>query len=182
MELTDINILYKNLFPKFNSWIIQNSGTNEDAHDTFQEVLEMMLIKSNIGKLEVKTSLEAYVFRACKFRWIDHLRKIKRQGKVISLDETLLNSSTDFQYDMIELEEEQLKYKTLDETFLKLSDLCQKLLTLVKTGMKPKDIADRLDIAGASTVNRRKFACMESWKKHLASHKVTTLKSTKWSD
>lgn len=181
LKLTDLDILYKNTFPKFSAWVLQNSGSKEDAHDVFQEVLEMLLIKSNMGKLDVNSSMEAYVFKACKYRWIDQLRKRKRRGEVVSLDEKLLGESISFQEDMMELEEERQKYEALNQSFAMLSDLCQRLLGLVKSGTKPKEIAEQLGLGGASTVNCRKFACMKSWKKHLASHRnsqtFTTLKS-----
>lgn len=171
MTPSQLNIIYSNVFPKFERWITSNSGTADDAHDTFQEVLEMVLIKESRKELNIKSSLESYVFQACKFRWIDQLRKRKRNGEVISLDETLLNNR-DGQDSIKDLEATKLKYTLMDKTFKELTELCQRLLDLVKKGKKPAEIVSILDMSNVNSVNRRKYACMESWKK-----KVQQLKS-----
>ncbi len=171
MDTTQIKILYSQVFPKFKSWVLKNSGGEEDAHDAFQEVLEMMLIKSKMNKLNITSSLEAYTFQASKYRWIDTLRKRKNQNKVISLEENLHQDERILQDQMQDLEEEKRKFSALDRSFAMISTLCQEILTLIKKGKKPAEIATLVGASNATTINRRKHACMESWRKHYLNFK-----------
>ena len=108
-----------------------------------------------------------YIFTVCKYKWFDILKSRKSKIEVTSIDENRHLGKGSIQDDYIKMESEALKHKVLDRSFSKLTELCQRLLNFVKQGLRSKEIASRLEMSSEATVNRRKFACMESWKKFL---------------
>ena len=62
------------------------------------------------------------------------------------------------------VEEEQIRQRKLDAAFSELSELCQKLLRLLVSGVSSTEAAAQLGMANANTVYRRKNACVGRWK------------------
>ncbi len=164
--------IYQSFLPDVTRWVLKNSGSEQDAFDVFQDSLEAIL--SVISDKEWNTELPfgAYLFRVCRNKWISQLRKNNKE-KTVRITE--LNRYTEKQYDELftsERHENELKIKSmLEDTFQDLSPLCRKLIPLTETNMSASEIAEALDMAAASTVHRRKFACLESWKKLILKHK-----------
>jgi len=158
------------MVPKLGSWLHKNKGEASQAKDLLHEALSALIIAGHKRKKDPPSNLEAYIFTTCKYKWYEILKKNKSTVEVINEEQLTDISEGSVQDNYIQMETEALRHKMLTETFSLLSDLCQKLLNLVKEGYKAKEIAEKLDMNGQSTVNRRKFACMESWKTFLKEH------------
>lgn len=65
----------------------------------------------------------------------------------------------------IALEEEKIRFQVLETTFLKLTVVCQQLISKLKKGKKPSEIVNEMNFNSNNTFYRRKFACLDSWKK-----------------
>ena len=166
-----IKAIYDVMERKLGSWLSKNKGVPHDARDLLHEALSSIIISGHKRKMTPPSNMEAYIFTICKYKWFDQLKSRKTKNEVINLDAVGHLSEDSIQKSYIELESDALKHKVLDRSFSKLTDLCQKLLNLVKQGLKSKEIAVRLEMSSDATVNRRKFACMESWKKFLYADK-----------
>jgi|GEM_PF-2115193 len=163
----EISDLYNVLLPKLKSWIIANNGQAGDARDVIHEGLTSLLIAGHKKPTKAPNNIEAFVFTVCKYKWIDTLKQRKTIDRVTFESDIRDIEEGSAQDKYIEMESDAIKHKVLERAFAKLSDLCQQLLNLVKEGMKAKEIAQHLSMKGQSTVNRRKFACMESWRKYM---------------
>ena len=76
--------------------------------------------------------------------------KYKGEGSVVSMLEAV--------------EEEEIRQERLDKTFKQLSELCQKLLRLLISGISSAEAALQLGMNDANTVYRRKNACVGRWR------------------
>ena len=162
-----IQAIYSALEGKLGSWLSKNKGNAKEARDILHEALSAIIISAHKKKINPPSNLEAYIFTICKYKWFDTLKSRKTKNEVINLDEIRHTGEGSIQDDYIRVESDALKHRVLDRSFSKLTALCQRLLNLVKQGLKAKEIAVQLDMSNDATVNRRKFACMESWKKFL---------------
>ena len=163
-----INQLYDALLPKLKSWLLKNKGSNNDALDILHDALSSLIVNHHKGKrLEVK-NIEAYIFQMCKYIWFGILNKRKSASEVTFDGNEIDTTESGSLETMIQAEQERIKYEVMENSFLKLSELCQKLLELVKQGKKAKQIAETLGMNGQSTVNRRKSACLDSWRKFIS--------------
>jgi len=166
-DRTIIRSIYDENLGKLASWTSKNNGTSHDARDILHEALTSMIIAGNKKTVNPPENLNAYIFSICKYKWYNALKKRNSFVEVTSDDQYTDVSGPSVQDEYIELEHERIKHKVLDRTFMKLSELCQKLLNLVKEGYSGNDIAAQLNMTGRATVNRRKFACTDAWKKYL---------------
>lgn len=165
--LTDI---YKMNLPKFISWVKQNSGSTEDAHDVFQDAMETVMHLSFDEDFVIKSSLNSLIITICKNKWIDRLRKKKTENKVrlelASRQEEKTNMDLNFNHG----NDLTMVQSMLSSTFEQISPLCQKLLKLIESGATGDEVAKQLEMSNANSVYRRKFACLESWRKHIETH------------
>lgn len=158
--------IYDRIFPQVASWITQNSGNREDALDVFQDAIEAIIHKSYDDDFELVGDFIPYLFRICKYKWIDQLRKKKTVDKVRQAELSRLEEEeTHVQVDQ-SFKSQQL-HKALEVSYQKLSETCRKLIDMINQGISATDIADELNMTNANTVYRRKFGCMKRWKEIL---------------
>ena len=162
-----IEKIYDLSFPKVRSLILKNSGDEADAHDVFQEALELILLKIDT----FHTNFEGMLILICKRKWIDRLRKRKATEKVRNDVSLRYDIEEDVEKSLIQKEKAFLRTQILDKTFLQLSETCQKLMTLIKQGIKVNEIVNQMAFSSANTLYRRKAACMERWSKIVKEHK-----------
>jgi RNA polymerase sigma factor (sigma-70 family) len=137
---------------------LQNSGTEPEARDIFQEALLAVFQKAKGGQLQIKSGFLPYLFAVCKNLWLMQLRK-KARHRVASIDESqhiLLNDSfgeaenTANQYARQQLLSNQLK---------RLGEGCIKLLRLAWSGMPLEKVASQLNNSYAY-IRKKKSECM----------------------
>lgn len=169
-DQTIIQKIYETNLGKLTSWIRKNNGSEDDALDLFQEGIEAIIKKIYQGKLPEKLNFDAYLFTICKNKWLDKLKDKKREHEVRNQE---LNRYDNEYQDDIAMDEDdrdtQMK-RMLDDTFELLSETCQQVLSLLESGLSPAEVAEEMQMSNANTVYRRKFACYDSWKKHVMTH------------
>lgn len=162
-----LQYIYTNIFPKVNSWITKHDGSTADAYDIFQEVMESILL--NIDTIH--KSFSATVMYLTKNKWIDKIRKDRTRFKVRNNMEQRQEHESGIESKLVHNELEYLKYKLMEETFSTLSELCQKVITLLKKGKDTNEIVTALKFKSANTMYRRKAACIERWSQIIKENK-----------
>lgn len=122
----DRNILgeiYRENFPQIKTFILQNSGSDKDAEDVFQEALTSIFRRLQKGDFTINVEFVTYLYSAAKYIWF---RKNKEQRN-ISLDEiSELQDSQDIEFELTK----ESRRKLFKESLTKLSEDCQKILEL----------------------------------------------------
>lgn len=67
--------LYKNYYPAVERFILQNSGSADDARDIFQNALIVIYNKASEKKIEITSSLKTYLYAVCRNLWLKELRE-----------------------------------------------------------------------------------------------------------
>jgi len=159
-----IALIYEEFKPTVRIWILNNSGSQQDADDVFHNSLISLLTNYS----EVKVDFKALLIRICKNKWIDELRKKSKTNQVslevISHDN--FDSTESEAFENAHLDE--LRFQLMEDALLELTETCRKLLLMIREGIKIPEIASALNMSNANTVYRRKFACMETWKKKVS--------------
>ncbi len=154
-----IREIYETYFPPVKKWIQSNNGTEDDALDTFQNVLIDILTE----KEKVDRNFGGLIFQMCRYRWIDELRKRKRRP-VVSIDDRIRLKEND-SIGLEEIESNAIRFSIADKAFNALSDMCKKILNLIKEGSPADEIVNKLNLNNKNTLYRRKHACIERWTK-----------------
>lgn len=169
-----IESIYQKHLGQLNSWILKNNGTEDDALDIFQEGIEAIIHKIYNNSLPDKLNFGGYLFTICKNKWYD---KLKEKGKeeMVRKEQLIRYESIADNVELMDTDQNSILQTMLHDTFQFLSPTCRKLVGLLESGLTSTEVAKEMQMSNANTVYRRKFACYESWKKHLMSHKAYSL-------
>ena len=156
------------IYPKqILQWIKNNNGTASDAEDVFQDTMEVLLVKAKDPNFKLTCPLGAFLYHIWRRKWIDRLKEKNREKEVRIQEEDRYKGEVDALALAEKAIEEENCYQLMEASFHRLTTTCQQLLTLIKQKIKPIEIANRMGMNGASTVHRRKFACIKSWRKFI---------------
>ncbi len=150
--------LYAANYPAVERYVVQNSGSSDDAKDIFQEAFVAMWRNIHLGKF-VPTgegSLNAYLFQIARYKWMDHLRSTLVK-KTTTLEEKHEHTMTFEEVNDKDIE----KLNIIKEKFKQLGKNCRELLILFYYRKQSlKDIAELLEWTEATAKNN-KYRCME---------------------
>jgi len=156
--------LYEKCSPGITRWVLANNGTVADAGDLFQEALISLHRSAHKEGYELTCPVNALIFTICRNKWIDQLRKKKKDEavRIVEAERYAPETATESAYER--WEEEQLEKERLDGALAQLSETCRKLLRLLGRGIASAEIAERMGMSNANTVYRRKSACLNRWR------------------
>ena len=150
-----LEALYTNNFYKAETFIITNSGTEEEAKDIYQDAFIAVWQNVKAGRFiaQSDSSLEAYLFQIVKYKWYDYL-KLNKRMKLVPVDET---GFIDAAYN----EDEQHYMEKVEQHFKNLGEPCREVLTLfyfLKKNMQ--QIAANFSWTEATAKNN-KYRCLQ---------------------
>lgn len=153
------DLLYSKYYPTIRLYVNGNSGNDDEAQDIFQDGIIALWNQMKCGKYshESDNKLGSYLLTICKFRWLERVKSYGFRNKVMmeqnnnleSDDQTALQS-------MIKSEE----IHHLNESFSKLNQKCQDILTLFF--YEQKSFAEIAEIMGYTerSAKNEKYRCM----------------------
>lgn len=148
--------IYAKNYPSVEAYILQNSGSSDDAKDTFQEAITAAWLNAREGRFtpQDESSLGGYIYRIAKYKWLDRL-KSKPYKSTTRLAED---------YDPpaeIELEVNDDNLNQLRRIYAKLGDKCKNILNrFYYAKMSLDEIGSELGY-DAATVKTQKYRCMK---------------------
>ncbi|MEO0527535.1 MAG: sigma-70 family RNA polymerase sigma factor [Bacteroidota bacterium] len=150
-----INLFYKEHFPKIRSYILKNSGTEDDAKDVFQDALILTYKKLQTDSLRLNCSLATYVFAVSRNMWMNTLRKHK---KMLSWDKIPNNIPENLNSSILEDMQNGEKLLLYQKHFRNLGTSCRKLLGHFFLGKSMDEISQLMDYSVGYT-RKKKFEC-----------------------
>lgn len=149
--------IYVEHFGMVRYMIINNSGTEEEAKDIFQEAMVLLYEKTNDDSFSLSSSLKTWIYAVCRNKWLKQLNKKKKNYRF-----------TDFErFDAVEEQEEEnnIMHETLRASMSRLGTGCRKILLLFYYFKKSMDeIAAELNYTNADNAKAQKYKCIQKLK------------------
>ena len=163
--------VYKTVYPSVLSYIRNNSGSEDEARDIFQEAMIVFYQKASKEDFQLSAAIKTFVFAVAKNFWLKKLRDTKKHTD-IGQYEHLLTQKEDK-----ELEEQQIKIKTFLVNYLnKLGDPCRKLLVLYYYHKKSmEEISEIMNYSNSNSAKNQKYKCLKRLKKIVPGDFLTKL-------
>lgn len=158
-----IKEIYDKFYPKIEWFVLNNSGTKEQAEDLFQEVLTDLWEKVKVDQIVLIVPFGGYIYPRCRFKWLNYLnRDPHRKNVASSIEINDLEEYKDFVVnyfgdDLENLEERRLAI--FNDCLKQLNENCRKMFKLRFEGKKSKEIAEIMDRASSDAVNVAMFGC-----------------------
>lgn len=144
------------ILPAARKYIVNNSGTADDAEDVFQDALVILCKKVRDGELQLTVPLKHYVMGIVKNCWMQQLR----QNKKILINEI----TTDIP--AVERNEES-SFFLAKAAFELLGEKCRQLLILFYHRQESfKHIAAKLAFSDEKVAKNQKYRCLQKAKDH----------------
>lgn len=155
-----ISQLYSQHYGMLEHYILQNSGSDDDAADLIQEVMLVFIKLITEEKYRGEASIKSFLYSICRNLWITELRKRK---------------STAARHDRYEGEKDQLdsniseqisrteNLKFVIDLFEKLGEKCKQILTLFYfEEYSMKEICEKMDFSSDQVLRNKKYKCLQS--------------------
>ncbi len=147
-----VNYLYNSFFETIKSFILSNTGTEDDAYDIFQDALMVLFKKIRQNNISESTDVKGFIFSVSKNLWYEQLRRKKK---------TIDPPDTYDEIDISELLDTPLE-QIAQRSFLKLKPECQKVINLYIKGKDYSEIAELMSYKSAEYARRKKYLCKEA--------------------
>lgn len=146
--------LYEANYSSIRSYILKNSGDNDDVEDILQEAVVVVWQKVSKDDFELTAKLSTFLFAVAKNLWLKALSKAKRTEPM-----------QEFHEDTVAEREAHIHHadlKVVVEYMNKLGDTCRKLLHLFYfEELDMREIALQLNFANSDTAKAKKYQCFK---------------------
>lgn len=149
-----VRALYAKHFQAVKHYILQNTGTDHDAKDMFQEAMTVLWLKAKEGALTPESDPGGFLFRVAKFKWLDHVRSAAHKHMKVVHDDRTNDMHADVGDD---IEERIVRLRGVYDT---LDDKCRNVLD--RFYFERKDLATIATEMGVEEESIRtiKYRCM----------------------
>jgi RNA polymerase sigma factor (sigma-70 family) len=154
-----IRHLYRSHYNMTAAYIRQNSGSNEDAEDIFQEVILVFIEVLKRDKFRGESSISSFLYALTRNIWLNELKK---RGKSKLRDEIFEKgkdrTDTDVSHLMVNRELKSQLMQLVD----KLGETCKKILLAFYFENKTMfEILQQLDYENEQVVRNKKYKCLK---------------------
>lgn len=146
--------IYDLALPSVIYWVKENTGTEADARDIFQEALIALFRRVEKGDFQLTCSLKSYLRIVCRNLWMARLRQQSR----ITFSTLADMEAVDLDQDILQQIEQSEKMQLYFQHFDALGEKCQQILMWFFDKVPLARIAERLNTS-ENYIKKRKFIC-----------------------
>ncbi|GAB3917841.1 RNA polymerase sigma factor [Larkinella terrae] len=149
--------LYKRYFPMVMNLILNNSGTEDDAKDIYQETLIVLYEKVSRDSLELHCQLKTYLYSVSRRLWLKQLSTRNRNGN--SLWDT--DERADVDDDLTDHEARDRQFDLMADSLDRLGEPCRTLLEdFYIHHLSMQDITEKFGYTNADNAKTQKYKCL----------------------
>ena len=148
-----LNWLYDNYFQSVRNHVLNNSGSDDDVSDVFQDAIIVLYNQITEDKLRLTSDLKGYFFGIARNVWNSQLRK---KQKTIELEFDLPDEEE------TEDQSDPTLERIISRVFQRLKPDQQMVLSLFSDGNSYEEIAVKLNLKNEVYARRKKYLCKEA--------------------
>lgn len=148
-----LETIYDKCYPRIESFIIKNSGSQFDAKDIFQEATMILYKNIKRGKFNGNSSVLTYLYSICRNLWLLQLRK-----GVMKISKSIDTSDLSIE----DIKEEQVNIQVLKNVMLDLKEDCQSILMgFYYENKSMKELAQIFKLGSEQVAKNKKSRCLK---------------------
>jgi RNA polymerase sigma factor (sigma-70 family) len=154
-----IKAIYRAHFDSLSWYVMNNSGTRQDAEDIFQEVMVAFIDLVQKDKFRGESTVKTFLFSLNRYTWLNEL---KRRGRALAREEKYEKEQDSVELDTGHLmanREEKAEVVRLVGT---LGETCRKILLLFYyENLSMKEILGTLHYENEQVLRNKKYKCLK---------------------
>ncbi len=157
-----IEAIYRDNYSMVQAFILNNSGSSDDARDIFQEAMIVLFEKAGSGTFELNCQLKTYIYSVCRRLWLKRLNQMQRfTSQVETLEETI-----PVEEEMEAHEKHNADFTMMENAMSKIGEPCKSLLESYYIQKKHmQEIAKDFGYTNADNAKTQKYKCLMRLKK-----------------
>lgn len=163
-EREAINALYAEHYGMVFKFVLNNSGTEHDAKDIYQEAVIILIKNIRKDTFRQGSSIKTYLYAICRRLWLKELQSRSRKEQVKLNDhEPFVDLSNQDHEDIREYEQ---KFLLMEKCLREIGEPCNTIIEdfyIHKRSMQ--DIADKMGYSNAENAKNQKYKCFKRLKK-----------------
>lgn len=150
------------------AWIVlNNSGSQQDAEDIFQEVLVNFIAAVKKDKFRGESSVKTFLFSMTKHTWLNELKK---RGRSEMRELKYERAKDPHEPDVSHVIAGRETKKQLMDVVERLGDTCKKILVMFYyDNLSMKEILTRLEYENEQVVRNKKYKCLKQLEQMITS-------------
>jgi RNA polymerase sigma factor (sigma-70 family) len=154
-----IKSLYRDCYESLSWYVMNNSGTRQDAEDMFQEVMVRFIDLVQKDKFRGQSSIRTFLFSLNRHAWLNEL---KRRGREALREEKFEKAQDRTIPDTSELIMNREERTMLADIVGKLGETCKKILLMFYyENASISEILANLDYENEQVVRNKKYKCLK---------------------
>jgi RNA polymerase sigma factor (sigma-70 family) len=167
-----IGALYRDHFESL-AWLVKNnSGSQQDAEDIFQDVLVSFIELVQQGRFRGDSTVKTFLYSMMKNSWLNELKRRGRSNaRELKYELARPQEETDVSSQIAEMETKQQLAMLVE----KLGEGCKKILLLFYyENQSMKEILEHTDYENEQVVRNKKYKCLKQLEQLIAAHPILT--------
>lgn len=157
-----IERIYRDNYAMIQAFILNNSGSHDDARDIFQEAMIVLFEKTRTETFELSSQLKTYIYSVCRRLWLKKLNQMNRySGRLDNMEDTIPVDE-----DMELHEKRDTDFTLMENAMSKIGEPCKSLLDAYYIQKKHmQEIAADFGYTNADNAKTQKYKCLMRLKK-----------------
>lgn len=169
-----VKAIYRSYFDSLSWYVMNNSGSKQDAEDVFQEVVVAFIDLVQKDKFRGESTVKTFLFSLNRFTWLNEL---KRRGRTLTREEKYEKTQDKVELDTSDLIAEREGKEMVMKLIEELGDTCKKILLLFYyESLSMKEILETMHYENEQVVRNKKYKCLKQLEQML--HENPSLKQT----
>lgn len=154
-----IKAIYRDYFNALSWYVMNNSGSRQDAEDVFQEVVVSFIELVQKDKFRGESTVKTFLFSLNRHTWLNEL---KRRGRALAREEKYEKGQDETVTDVSHLIADRESKQQLMDLIAQLGEACKKILVLFYyENLSMKEMLDALEYENEQVVRNKKYKCMK---------------------
>ncbi len=160
-----LSALYKKYFGVVLKYVLNNSGTEDEAQDIYQETVIVLYNNAQKPEFELNCAIQTYIYSVAKRLW---LKQLNKHSHVYKLSDTADDDGTlvDVSSDVSEHQEKENNLLKMGESLEGLGEPCKTLIEdFYIKHMSMEVIAEKFGYTNADNAKNQKYKCLQRLKR-----------------
>ncbi len=154
-----IKAIYRSYFDSLSWYVMNNSGSRQDAEDMFQEVVVAFIDLVQKDKFRGESTVKTFLFSLNRFTWLNELKK---RGRALAREEKYERGQDKVELDTSHYLADREGKAEVVKLVGELGESCRKILLLFYyENLSMREILEATDYENEQVVRNKKFKCLK---------------------
>jgi RNA polymerase sigma factor (sigma-70 family) len=150
--------IYQQNFRSVKKFIQENSCSEKDAEDLFQDVIVLLFNKIKDDAFSLTCSFNTYLFSIIKNQWLRTLKQRKQRNTSFEECDNFLNNEPEIFEELLQVERKNLFIRHFNE----LPEECRKIIKLWLKGCSLDELKEFMGYNSVQHTKNKKLACKKT--------------------